>query len=322
MKLRFEDIQQLTKQVWIWMLKKDAFIFLLFVALSALFWWGHATSSVRDGEVKLPVVYTNIPEEVFFETPLPEQIEITIRDNGRLLRQVKHSHPTLTINMAEKLTPSGHRLHLSAETLRPKLQDILPGSTIIQQIRPESIEAQYSFQTKKVVPIQLRAKCTLAEQYQLKHTPEITPETIEIYGDSQVISQIDKIYTDSIVISDLRDSVSQMVKLQMPGNIRMSTASVRATWEAEQFTDKSFVLPIRVKDLPSTESMHLFPNEVTLVVRVGISHFALVTEEDFNVYCLYPNNQQKTLPVIVETNNPYITKMRTNVRDVEYIIER
>lgn len=322
MKFRFEDIQKLTKQVWIWMLKKDAFIFLLFVALSTLFWWGHATSSIRDGEVKLPVAYTNIPDEVFFETPLPDQIEITIRDNGRLLRQVKHSHPTLTINMADKLTPDGHQLHISAETLRPKLQDILPGSTTVQHIRPEAIEAQYSFQTKKVVPVQLRAHCTLAEQYQLKYAPKLIPENVTIYGDSQVISHIQQIYTDSLVITDLRDSVSKTVALQTPNNVRLSAKSVQATWVAEQFTDKSFVLPIRVADLPNTESMHLFPNEVTLVVRVGISHFAQITEQDFNVYCPYPDPQQKTLPVIVETNNPYITKIRTSVQDVEYIIER
>ena len=322
MKFRFEDIQQLTKQVWIWMLKKDAFIFLLFVALSTLFWWGHATSSIRDGEVKLPVAYTNIPDEVFFETPLPEQIEITIRDNGRLLRQVKHSHPTLTINMADKLSPDGHRLHISAETLRPKLQDILPGSTTVQQIRPEAIEAQYSFQAKKVVPVQLRAHCTLAEQYQLKYAPAITPETVTIYGDSLVISQIQAIYTDSVVITDLRDSVSKTIKLLQPQGMRMSSTSAQAIWTAEQFTDKSFVLPIRVADMPSTETIHLFPNEVTLVMRVGISHFAQITEQDFNVYCPYPSPQQKTLPVIVETNNPYITKIRTSAQDVEYIIER
>lgn len=322
MKFRFEDIQKLTKQVWIWMLKKDAFIFLLFVALSTLFWWGHATSSIRDGEVKLPVAYTNIPDEVFFETPLPDQIEITIRDNGRLLRQVKHSHPTLTINMADKLTPDGYQLHISAETLRPKLQDILPGSTTVQHIRPEAIEAQYSFQAKKVVPVQLRAHCTLAEQYQLKYAPKLIPENVTIYGDSQVISHIQQIYTDTLVITDLRDSVSKTVALQTTNNVRLSAKSVQATWVAEQFTDKSFVLPIRVADLPNTESMHLFPNEVTLVVRVGISHFAQITEQDFNVYCPYPDPQQKTLPVIVETNNPYITKIRTSVQDVEYIIER
>ena len=322
MKFRFEDIQKLTKQVWIWMLKKDAFIFLLFVALSTLFWWGHATSSIRDGEVKLPVAYTNIPDEVFFETPLPDQIEITIRDNGRLLRQVKHSHPTLTINMADKLTPDGYQLHISAETLRPKLQDILPGSTTVQHIRPEAIEAQYSLQTKKVVPVQLRAHCTLAEQYQLKYAPKLIPENVTIYGDSQVISHIQQIYTDSLVITDLRDSVSKTVALQTTNNVRLSAKSVQATWVAEQFTDKSFVLPIRVADLPNTESMHLFPNEVTLMVRVGISHFAQITEQDFNVYCPYPDPQQKTLPVIVETNNPYITKIRTSVQDVEYIIER
>ena len=94
------------------------------------------------------------------------------------------------------------------------------------------------------------------------------------------------------------------------------------TWLSEQFTDKSFVIPIQVRDLPASESIHLFPQEVSIVVRVGVSHFAQVTEKDFQVYCYYPTSQQQTLHVNIETNNPFITKMRSNIREVEYIIKR
>lgn len=322
MKKYLKQIEQFAKQVWVWMLKKDALIFLLFVGLSSLFWWGHATSSIRDAKIKLPVTYTDIPSEVLFENPLPNYIEIEIRDNGRLLRQVKHTRPSLTISLADKLTKTDNVLHISSETLRPKLQDLLPGSTTVQHIYPEVIDAPYIYQDKKTVAIQLRSSYSLAEQYQLIGVPTITPHEIEIYGSKQDLKHIAHIYTDSTFVENLRDSVTKQVELKIPQGIRSSVKSAQVTWLSEQFTDKSFVIPIQVRDLPASESIHLFPQEVSIVVRVGVSHFAQVTEKDFQVYCYYPTPQQQTLHVNIETNNPFITKMRSNIREVEYIIKR
>ena len=71
-----------------------------------------------------------------------------------------------------------------------------------------------------------------------------------------------------------------------------------------------------------TEIIHLFPQEVTITVRVGISNFANVKSEQFQAVCQYPTQPVSTLPIKIMHNNSYITQMRTSIRDVEYIIER
>lgn len=142
------------------MVRKDAIIYLLFVGLATLFWWGRAMSSQRNIEVKLPVEYTHVPAQVVFETPLPTQLEVTLRDNGRLLRQVQHTKPTVTIPLADKLQEQNGTLQLSTDVLRQKIQDNLPGSTAIQQIRPEEITTNYYVEATKQVPIRLCATWT------------------------------------------------------------------------------------------------------------------------------------------------------------------
>ena len=112
------------------MVRKDAIIYLLFVGLATLFWWGRAMSSQRNIEVKLPVEYTHVPAQVVFETPLPTQLEVTLRDNGRLLRQVQHTKPTVTIPLADKLHEQNGTLQLSTDVLRtvgikPLIQGVL-----------------------------------------------------------------------------------------------------------------------------------------------------------------------------------------------------
>ena len=322
MHIKFEHITKPIKQLLIWMLRKDAFIFLLFVGLATLFWWGRAMSSQRDIEIKLPVVYANVPAQVVFETPLPSHLEVVLRENGRLLRQVQHTKPTVTISLADKLNSNGGPLQLSTDIIRQKIQDVLPGSTNIQQIRPEEITSNYYVEATKRVPIKLCAKWTMEQQYQLSAPPVLEPAFVDIYGTQESIDQVDSISTDNVVVDKVYDTVQREVTLQIPAGIRSQTTATTVSWISETFTDKSFVLPIEVEGVPEEEEMRLFPKTTTVTARVGISHFAEVTEDNFRAVCEYPNPSQATLSVTVICNTPYVTKMRTSIREVEYIIER
>ena len=322
MHIKFEHITKPIKQLLIWMLRKDAFIFLLFVGLATLFWWGRAMSSQRDIEIKLPVVYANVPAQVVFETPLPSHLEVVLRENGRLLRQVQHTKPTVTISLADKLNSNGGPLQLSTDIIRQKIQDVLPGSTNIQQIRPEEITSNYYVEATKRVPIKLCAEWTMEQQYQLSAPPVLEPAFVDIYGTQESVEQVDSISTDNVIVDKVYDTVQREVTLQMPAGIRSQTTATTVSWISETFTDKSFVLPIEVEGVPEEEEMRLFPKTTTVTARVGISHFAEVTEDNFRAVCEYPNQSQATLSVTVVCNTPYVTKMRTSIREVEYIIER
>ena len=322
MRIDIPHITQKAKQILAWLVQKDALIYLLFVGLATLFWWGRAMSSQREVEVKLPVAYTQVPAQVVFNTPLPNQIEVVLRDNGRLLRQVQHTKPTVTISLADKLNETHGTLQLSTDVLRQKIQDNLPGSTAIQQIRPEEITTTYYVEATKKVPIRLCATWTLEKQYQLAEPPVLEPAWVNIYGTQEAIDTIDSISTDSVIVEKLQDQVHRDIALLIPTGIRTDQPTISVTWNAEMFTEKSFQLPIEIINLPDNKVMHLFPQTTTITARVGISHFADITAEDFRAVCEYPAQAQTTLPVTIICNNPYVTQMRASIREVEYIIEK
>ena len=322
MRIDIPHITQKAKQILAWLVQKDALIYLLFVGLATLFWWGRAMSSQREVEVKLPVAYTQVPAQVVFNTPLPTHLEVVLRDNGRLLRQVQHTKPTVTISLADKLNETHGTLQLSTDVLRQKIQDNLPGSTAIQQIRPEEITTTYYVEATKKVPIRLCATWTLEKQYQLAEPPVLEPAWVNIYGTQEAIDTIDSISTDSVIVEKLQDQVHRDIALLIPTGIRTDQPTISVTWNAEMFTEKSFQLPIEIINLPDNKVMHLFPQTTTITARVGISHFADLIEEDFKAVCEYPAQAQTTLPVTIICNNPYVTQMRTSIREVEYIIEK
>ena len=322
MKIGKEKLKRWVKQSWIWMLRNDMFIFLIFVAIASLFWWGRTMSSPREATISLPITYTDISNQIVFTNPLPSQIDVTLRDNGKVLRQINHAAPSISISLADRLVEEEGTIVLSADILRGKIQDILPGSTSIQLIRPENITTSYIRQASKVVPIALQASWMLSDQYQLAHAPTLFPQEVEIFGSRSAIALVDTIKTESMVITNLKDTLQRILSLVSPSGLRVMPQTTTLTLIAEQFTDKSFTLPIQIEGIPEEEIIHTFPSEVTVTVRVGISNFAKVSPQDFHAVCQYPSTPVSVLPIEIVHTNPYITLLRTNIREIEYIIER
>ena len=322
MQFNLKPYKHHASRLWLWLLSKDILIFLLFVGLVFAFWWGRSMTSSRDGNIRVEINYSGVDGRVVFATPLPTQLTVSVRDNGKQLRQLSRQTLSLNLNLSSLIVERGGVLQLTADMLRPRLQDILPGSTIVLQIIPEQFQTSYHIESTKMVPIMLQAQVRYAAQYQTKNLPLLSTDSVRIYGTEKLLSDIDCIYTDSILINDLRDSITQTVALQLPSSIRCSTTQIQVTFQAEQFTDKSFTLPIHTLQVPEGEHMRLFPQQTTIVVRVGMSHYAQVTVEDLAAVCYYPSKHCDALPIEIQTNNPYISNIRCYPSAVEYIIER
>lgn len=320
-KLRVILRKQATR-CWRWLVKWDVPTYLLFVLLASVIWWGSAMSTSREARIVLPIVYTDIPEQIEFDTPLPTQLTVTVRDNGKQLRQISRAHHELTLSIESQLTQNEGVVQVSAEILRPKLQDMLPGSTVVLQVQPEVIEVTYHKLEKKTVPVQLQAQWSAASQYQMVGEPQVTPQQVNVYGRHKDLRGIRSIATDSIVLNGICDSVRYQAMLTVPEGLRVSPAVVEVLFVAEQFTEKTFVLPVQVQNVPRGESLILFPHEVSVSVRVCMSHFAEVNEQDFSATCAFPKTEQASIPVTITHHNPYVTNVRVTPDALEYIIER
>ena len=73
-------------------------------------------SSPRDIDIQIPVSYTSA-EQIVFEQTLPKTLTLSIRDNGRQLRQIAHQHLNLHLNLSPYLSEEEGFITLSADTL-------------------------------------------------------------------------------------------------------------------------------------------------------------------------------------------------------------
>lgn len=317
MKLNFQ-IRKRAKALWLWLRRKDAFVFLLFAGLVSIFWWGRMMSSPKDITITIPVTYSGYSDQFVFDQELPKTLTLDIRDIGRNLRSILNQDLRINIDLSPYLHKEKARVRLNEEELRLLVKRILPNSTTILKVTPKDVSFDYHIQPTKKVDVDYSSiEISTAPQYQIVGNISMTPSQVQIFGDQSVIDSISTIYAESLQVTDLREAFSTTVDLIAPTGVRVQPSSVSITCSVEQYTEKSFTVPIHVQDLPEYEDIQVFPDEVKVAVRVGLPHYDAVTEDDIEVICHYKENAA-ALELEVITNNPYITKTRLSKSFVEY----
>ena len=315
------------KRVWQWLWKSvrsgELFTFCLFLVFATIIWFGHALNVVRETTVSVEIQYVGIPDNVNFESRLPSEFHLTIRDQGKRLQQYsKEQFPPVILDLAPQLQQKDGTVTITSEAVRQKMTDQLQGTTKLQRIVPENITVNYFREEEKTVPVRFGGQVRLAQQYQFVVDPYIEPKKIKIYGKQETLSDIDYLYCDAADISDVKDTFEMAVPIVCPEGVRLQKDSISLKAVAEQFTDKQFVLPIETVGVPKGAIMRLFPCSTTVTIRLGMRIFSQVSQSDLRAVCYYPSEPTDMLKVKVLYDVDGISNIRLQPAEVEYIIER
>ena len=302
---------------------RDVLTFLLFVLLAAAVWYGHAMNSVRNTHVPVLIQYTGKPGSIGLGgNGLPDTVLIEVRDAGARLNSYHQEPLRLTIDLHNYIHGDKGTIHIPSDALRRSLSDILQGTSRLIAITPEEITCPYFTEQEKTVPVVLRAELTPAKEYQLVGAPTLSQNRIRIYGQDKALEQTDTLYTQLITLTDLTDTLETRVALTVPSHMRAETDSLSLRIITERFTEKKFTLPLRVTGVPEGYRIRLFPREVEVSVRVGMTHFAQVQESDIHAWCTYSPERKDKLDVELRYSNPYITAAWAYPAVVEFLLEQ
>jgi len=300
---------------------RESLVFLFFLVLAGLIWYGHAINSVRNAILPVTVTYTGIPQEILFGDTLPNVIYIEARDAGKRLKAYQN-HLEVTFDLSSQLYVDSGKVVLSADLLRNTINAVLQGTTKLQLVQPEQIQGAFYRQYSKKVPVNLQVTATPAMQYQLVGEPVVESKEVVIYGKKNQLDTIRSINTAPLLIADIKDTVHTSAILTLPFGIRAEKDAITVTLIAEQFTEKVFTLPIGKRHVPKDIHLRLFPSETTVHLRVGVAHFGEINEADIHVYCDFPHAPADKLPIHIQCNNPLVTYSRCTPSSVEFLIEK
>lgn len=302
-------------------MKRDILTFLLFVALAAMIWYGHAMHSVRNTRVPVLIQYAGKPGTIGLEgNGLPDTVMIVVRDAGARLNTYHRDPLHLTIDLHQYIHGEKGTIHIPADALRRSISDLLQGTSSLIETSPSEIICPYFTEQEKTVCIAFTGEITTANEYQIVGKPFISPIKTKIYGQDKKLDPIDTLFTEPVRLPDISDTTYARVALAVPQGIRTDIDSISMRIIAERFTEKKFLIPLDVNGGPEGYMIRLFPSEVEVSVRVGIAHFAQVYPRDIRAVCTYSPDRKDRLDVEIHYSNPYITAAWAYPGVVEFLL--
>jgi hypothetical protein len=307
-------------------LSKDILSFLLFLALSAGFWFVHSLGKDRETTITIPVRYIGIPLNVAITNSPPTEIQLNVKDKGlQLLDYSKREHTPLCIDVHRTFNQKGEIL-ITPDQLSGRINRYMrmqPTTTVLD-IHPDSILLQYQKLSEKTLPVELVSKIELANQYMLSDKVLVEPSKVLVYGPKKMLDTMTVVRTEPVVLKNQKDTIYLNCKLKPIKKLRFSSNRIKLSVFVEPFTERKVVIPITAINCPANLSVRTFPAFVNVTYTVGLSHFRTLNPNDMQVFLDYNALEAGKLSkqkLIVKNNSTFISNIRISPEEVEFLLE-
>ena len=296
-------------------------LYLCFVVVAALLWFINVLDKNYTYTLSVPTRYENCPLDKALLYHLPKTVDVHVNTDGITL--CKHllfsEKETLDFDLATIAQQEKTTITVKNYAL---LDSLLHGMTILD-IQPESIIFAFQNIRSKRVKIQNALDLQFERQYQLTRPIWFIPDSVTIYGAPQVINSIFAVYTIPTTITDISNQSSHKIALQTIENVTFSDSVITVMIDAEQFTEKKYIIPITYSNVPASVVVDLMQHNVTLTMFVGMSQAGKISEADFKAIADYDKRNSATgeIPVEIIAKPQNGTIIHQNPENVEIIVE-
>lgn len=311
-------------------LNEKAVIFFLCLVLATFFWYLSSLSKTYTTTFQFPIKYSKVSEDLVLTEAPQDKLFLFLTGSGfdLLGEQISINKEALFIDFAKShsFNQTG-RYYILTSSLRESIENQISGSLDIIDISPDTLFFQTLPRTKKEIPVYVNGKITFKKQITSSGDLIVNPSKVMISGPKNYIDTVSKIFTDSLLLSNVSDTVVKKLGLKFPDDVvgvQAEPSQVEVIVPAEKFTEGSIVVPIQIKGTTDTSQLKIFPDDVKLTFLVPLSKFEFINEEMFvvEVEADKQNLKKKKLEVNISHSPGFIDIVRIEPERVEFIIRK
>ncbi|MFV0266118.1 MAG: hypothetical protein ACK5HT_03175, partial [Draconibacterium sp.] len=157
----------------------------------------------------------------------------------------------------------------------------------IVDILPDSVQFNFDQLVKRKMKVAPAVSYTLVKQHFLSGDITFVPDSVDVLGPRSILDTLDFIKTEEQHYKNLDQPVQRNVAISNPANLSTTPKRVVMNIPVEEFTEKKIEVPITVANLPDSLDVKLFPNQAILSFLVGLSKFADISADNFDVVVDY-----------------------------------
>ena len=303
------------------------------LALASLFWLLTSLSKEYVDEIRIPVTYQNLPENLLIVNELQHEVNAEAKGFGfnLLWYWMNFEQVEILVNANPKeltrTTRNGEYVHyyLTDSKSRSLFSD-QDDQLIIQDISPDTLYVKFKPKFFKNVPVKLNADISFDKQFGMVENPIIEPDSVFVSGLKEEIDTIKFITTELQSWNSLDESLSADVKLLCYENsplVHLSESFVSVALNVVEFTEGTVSIPLNIVS-QNPGSIKVFPSTVEITYQVPLAAYEEISSEQFQASVVINDleENQIRLTVNVDRQPTFVKGVRVNPSQVEFIIQK
>lgn len=302
---------------------RNALTFLIFLAISAVFWVLMALNDEVQHDYRLKLKLAGFPDNMTIISGANPTVSVSVKDKGSaLMKFTWNTQPELTVNYDEFSKAGDHNLLMTQTQLNSAVRNIFGSSATIIAVRPDSLSLHYT--TNPGVPVKVRIDADVRPAPSAVAFGRVTlsTDTVMLYSNSKERSRIKTLTTQPIILTGLTDTAHVSAALIVPPGMRAVPSQIKVTIPIEPLVTKTRKVEIAQRNVPAGKRLVTFPSmaEVDYLLPKSLYNSdasPVKAVVDFSAY--RPGG--KKLPVTVLPLPNYYRFVSVRPSEVEFVIE-
>lgn len=303
---------------------KDILTFLLFVALSFLFWMMQSLGEDMNTVYRIPIKYTNIPDNTIITCDLPTSVTVHLRDEGAvLMNYTLEGIPAFEVDFRQYANDRNAFI-LTSEEIKSLISKNLRNTTNLTSLSLDTLAVYYTQAPGKKVKVRIEGSVTTVPQCIISGKIQSDVDSVQVYAPEYLLNTITSVETDSFAFKDLSQTLTQTVSLHRTKGVKIVPHQVKLTVPVEELTSKSIPVSVSVVNQPRNVNLLTFPATVRVDCMVPVSRFSQISAQDVSVSVDYneTRNAPEKLPLKITRTPGAAYYVKVVPDSVEYILEQ
>ena len=326
-RLRLQHALEGLKAFLLSKLSREAFVFVFFMLVSAVFWLLLTLNETYEMDVEVPLELTGVPAEAVLTTELPPSVQVRVRDKGSVLIGYYGNGRNRKITFDFKSFDHGETFQhvvVKHADVQKRLQACFDGSTHFVSIRPDTLEFYYTRGHMKRVPVNFRGHVQPAPLYYLASL-RCQPDSVTVWAQESYLDSLTEVSTVVTNINGITETTERKVALPAVRGVKFEPAEVRLVAEVDVFTEKQVEVPVVGTNFPAGLSLRPFPATAVVAFRVGSKDYKRITRDQFVITATYEELMalpDSMLTLKLRSVPEGVSQVRIQPQRVQFLIEQ
>jgi YbbR-like protein len=305
--------------------KPKYFAFLGFLLVSFVIWLMITLSHNYISTIRLQMNYVNVPDDKLLLGDPDAFLDASVYASGYRLLNYKVFRKRLSLNVSSFMR-GDRAYYLTRRELESQLKDQYEGLEV-RRVYKDTLWLSLGVNISKKVRVVPDLSVNFREDHEFAEPLLITPDSLVIKGPEDVVSTIDSLMTEKVVLRGVKDDFEREVYVLLPDSVKkvqLPENAVKLTAKVARYSEKVLEVPLTVVNVPDDVAIKTFPSTIRVLCKANISDLKRLVPSGFRVVCDYEEITKEHAYLLprVEEKPSFVKAVTLLDNKVEYLINR